>query len=61
MPIDSPESRNRIMDHIIQSLPPDNDSFYIRHKKSSSTFRIKEDPNQKDKDRLYQLILNSAG
>lgn len=50
MPIDSTESRNRIMDHIIQSLPPDNDSFYIRHKKSSSTFRIKEDPNQKDKD-----------
>ena len=31
------------------------------HKKSSRTFRIKEDPNQKDKDRLYELVLNSAG
>ena len=61
MPIDSTESRNRIVDHIIQSLPPDNDRFYMGHKKSSSTFRVKEDPNQKDKDRLYELILNSAG
>lgn len=43
------------MDHIIQNMPRENDKYYIQHKKKgSNTFTIKEDPHQKDKDRVFK-------
>ena len=59
VPIDLTESQNKIMDHIIQSLPPDNGRHYIEHEEGSNIFKIREDPHQKDKDRLFELILIS--
>ena len=47
------------MEHIIQGLPPNNGRHYVEHEKVSNTFRIREDPDHKDKGRLYEPLLNS--
>lgn len=33
-PINTTESENTVMDHMIQSLPADNDRYYIKHEES---------------------------
>lgn len=40
-------------DHIMRNLPDDNDKHYIEH------FKILEDPQQKEKGRSLELILNT--
>ena len=47
--VDSAESENKIMDHIIQSLPADNYRYYIEHEEGSNAFKIREDLLQKEK------------
>ena len=44
------------MDHIINSLPTDNNRYYTEHKEGSNTFKTKKHPKQ---DTLYGLILNT--
>ena len=50
---------NKIIDHIIKNLLADNDKYYIKHEEESNTFKILEDSQQKDRDRLFELILNT--
>ena len=57
-PINTKESENTVMDHMIQSLPADNDRYYTKHEESSNTFSIREDMLQEEKDKLFQLDLN---
>ena len=57
MPVDSTESQNKIMDHIIQSLPADR--YYIDHEEGSNTFKIRENSLQKEKNDFFQLIFNT--
>lgn len=40
-------------DHIMRNLPDDNDKHYTEH------FKILEDPQQKEKGRSLELILNT--
>ena len=47
------------MDHIIKCVPADNNWSYKESEGSSNTFKIKEDPEQKDKERLFKLTLNT--
>ena len=37
---------NKIIDHIIKNLPPDNDRYYIDQEEGSNTFKILEDLQQ---------------
>lgn len=53
------ERENRIIDHLIKNLPDNNDHYYIEHEESLQTFKVLEDPKQKDKDRLNELIINT--
>ena len=53
------ERENRIVDHIIKKLPEDNDRDYIEHEDGSQTFTISENPKQRGKDRLIELITNT--
>ena len=50
--------KNKIIDHIIKNLSANNNRYYIKHKEVSYRFKIFEDPQQKDKDRLIELIFN---
>ena len=59
LPVDTTESKNKIMDRIIQSLPAGNDTLYTEHIECSNTFSIKKDPLQKEKEDSFQLILIS--
>lgn len=59
LPVDTTESKNKIMDRIIQSLPAGNDTLYTEHIAWSNTFSIKKDPLQKEKEDSFQLILIS--
>ena len=56
VPVYSTEQENEIMDHIINSLPTDNNRYYTEHKEGSNTFKMKKHPKQ---DRLYGLISNT--
>ena len=56
VPVYSTEQENEIMDHIIKSLPTDNNRYYTEHKEGSNTFKMKKHPKQ---DRLYGLISNT--
>ena len=47
------------MDHIIKCVPADNNWSYKESEDRSNTFKIKEDPQQKDKERLFELKLNT--
>ena len=49
VPIDLTESKNKIMDHIIESLHTDNNGHYVEHEEASNTFKIMEEPEQTDK------------
>ena len=49
---------NRIVSRIIKSLPADNDRTYIEHEDGSQTFKILENPKQKGKGSLIELITN---
>lgn len=59
VPADSTESKNKIMDNIIQSLPANNDRYYMEHEDGSNTSKIREDLLQNEKDDLFQLTLNA--
>ena len=59
-PINTTESENTTMDHMIQSLPADKDRYYTEHEESSNTFSIREDMLQEEKEKLFQLILNGG-
>lgn len=48
------------MYNIIQSLPANNDRYYIEHENGSNTSKIKEDLLQNEKDDLFQLTLNAG-
>ena len=52
-------SAKKIIDHKIKNLPFDNKSYYIKHEEGSNTFKVLEDPQQKDKDGLFEIILNA--
>ena len=47
------------MYNIIQSLPANNDRYYIEHENGSNTSKIKEDLLQNEKDDLFQVTLNA--
>ena len=49
---------NKTIDFIIRNLPADNDRYYIEHEEGFNRFKILKDSQQKEKDRLFKLILN---
>lgn len=51
--------KNEIINQIIRNIPLDNDRYCIEHEEGSDTFKILEDPQQKEKDNLFRLILNT--
>ena len=51
--------KNKMIDHIIKHLSVDNNRCYIKHDEGSNTFNVLQDPQQKDKDGLFELILNT--
>lgn len=55
-------NEEKIIDHIIESLPVDNDFFYIKHRpgQNVSTLR-KEDENKIEKDEYVKVILIYEG
>ena len=57
VPVDSTECKDKIMNYITRSLPADSNRYYIEHEKGSNTFKVKEYLQQKDKDRLFELIV----
>lgn len=56
---ESSAKENKIIDHIIRNLSADNNRYCIEHQEGLNTFKILENPQQKDKDRLFELILNT--
>lgn len=44
--VESSESENKIMEHIIHWLLADNDRYYIEDEEGSNTFEMREDPLQ---------------
>ena len=61
VPLDTKEAsmpKNKIIDHIVKNSSVDKDRYYIEHEKGSITFKILEDSQQEDKDRLIKLIFN---
>ena len=50
---------NKIINHILTNLPADNDRYYLEHEDGSKTFKIPDYSQQKEKDRLFELILNT--
>ena len=62
VPLDTKElsaRENKIISHIIRKLAADNGKYYIEHEEGLNTFRIFEDPQQKEKDRFFKLLLNT--
>ena len=53
---DKEKGNNVIIDLIQQNLLPDNDRFYIGHNPQTNTYKIKEDPNQVEKDEIVAII-----
>ena len=51
-------SEEQILDKIIDSLPKDNDEYYVNHKKRKNVFTVRKDYNQCKKLNLYTVILN---
>ena len=49
---------NKIINHILTNLPADNDRYYLEHEEGSNAFKIPDYSQQKEKDRLFELILN---
>ena len=50
-------SEYQMLDRIIENLPKENHKYCVQHKKASNMFMIKQDPNQREKDDLFALIL----
>ena len=50
---------NKTIDFIIRNLPADNDRYYIEDEKGFNRFKILEDPQQEEKDKFFELILNT--
>ena len=36
--------------HTIKKLPADNDQYYIEHEYGTDTFKLRDDPDQKEKN-----------
>ena len=49
VPIDLTESQNKIMDHIIQSLPPDKGRHYIEHERALTYLKLERIPTKRTK------------
>ena len=50
-------SEKKILDRIIEKMP-NNDKYYIEHRKRINTFRLRRDKREEEKDNLFQLICN---
>ena len=53
-------SQGKIMARLIKCLPRTNGEFYIERKDGTSSFRIRKDPRQVEKEHLMELILNAG-
>ena len=48
------------MARLIKCLPRTNGEFYIERRDGTSSFRIRKDPRQVEKEHLMELILNAG-
>ena len=55
----SRDHEDKIIDHIIKNLPADSRRYYIENEEDTNNFKILEDPQQKDKDRFFELIFDT--
>ena len=59
MPFTSRDDEEKTISHLIKNFPGDSYIYYIEHEKGTNTFKILEDPQQKDKDRTFEIIFNT--
>ena len=53
------EIENRIISSLIKNLPENSNHYNIEHEERSNTFKVMEEPNQKQKYELIHLITNT--
>lgn len=59
VPFTSRDDEEKTIDHLIKNLPADSYIYHIEHGKGTNTFKILEDPKQKEKDRIFEIIFNT--